>query len=202
MKKMKVKLVLFDPYNIALQGMSDTIKMIHDFEIVGAYTREEDVLECLKSNTIDIVIADMMLKSSKGLNFIRQVKNTQKDAKIIVLTESEDEVGYSRAIELGVNAFLRKDTSHSELIGDIISVSKGNNIIPEFATKKKTDAVLSEIETQVLQLIVDEHTTDQIAGELYISRRTVESHVTNICRKLGVDTRIGAVRKATQLNIV
>jgi two-component system vancomycin resistance associated response regulator VraR len=160
------------------------------------------VLECLKSNTIDIVIADMMLKSSKGLNFIRQVKNTQKDAKIIVLTESEDEVGYSRAIELGVNAFLRKDTSHSELIGDIISVSKGNNIIPEFATKKKTDAVLSEIETQVLQLIVDEHTTDQIAGELYISRRTVESHVTNICRKLGVDTRIGAVRKATQLNIV
>jgi two-component system vancomycin resistance associated response regulator VraR len=199
---MKVKLVLFDAYNIALQGMHDTIKMIHDFEIVGAYASEEELLDCLKSNTVDIVIVDLMLKSSQGLDLIRQIKGIQKDVKIIILTEAEDAVGYARAIELGVNAFLRKDTSHSELIGDIISVAKGNNIIPDFATKKKGDTVLSEIETQVLQLIVDEHTTDQIAGELYISRRTVESHVTNICRKLEVDTRIGAVRKATKLNIV
>jgi two-component system vancomycin resistance associated response regulator VraR len=199
---MKVKLVLFDAYNIALQGMKDTIKMIHDFEIVGAYTQEEELLESLKSNTVDIVVADLMLKSSQGLKLIRQIKSIQKTVKVIVLTEAEDEVGYSRALELGVDAFLRKDTSHSELIGDIISVAKGNKIIPDFALKKKNDAVLSEIETQVLQMIVEEHTTDQIAGELYISRRTVESHVTNICRKLGVDTRIGAVRKATQLNIV
>jgi two-component system vancomycin resistance associated response regulator VraR len=199
---MKVKIVLFDAYNIALQGMQDTIKMIHDFEIVGAYSKEEQLLESLKTNTVDIVLADLMLKNIQGLELIRQIKSVQKDVKLIVLTESEDEIGYERALELGVNAFFRRDTSHSELIGGIISVAKGNNIIPEFAARRKNEALLSDIETQVLQMIVDEHTTDQIAGELYISRRTVESHVTNICRKLGVDTRIGAVRKATQLNIV
>jgi two-component system vancomycin resistance associated response regulator VraR len=103
---------------------------------------------------------------------------------------------------MGVNAFLRQDTSASELINAIISVGKGSDIIPDFMNDQNVQKILTSTEAQILKLVADEYTNDRIAKELYISRRTVESHVTNICRKLGVDSRIGAVREAIRLNMI
>jgi two-component system vancomycin resistance associated response regulator VraR len=68
--------------------------------------------------------------------------------------------------------------------------------------RENVKAVLSEIETQVLELMANEYTNEEIAKELYMSRRTVESHVTNIFQKLGVNSRIGAVREAIRLKLV
>jgi two-component system vancomycin resistance associated response regulator VraR len=67
---------------------------------------------------------------------------------------------------------------------------------------KNNSTILSEVETKVLKLIANEYTNDQIAAELFISRRTVEAHVASICRKLEVDSRIGAVREAIKLKLV
>lgn len=199
---MKLRIVLYDSYIIALQGMYDALKAIHDFEIVGTYSEEEELFDCLKCRPADVVVANLMLKSSMGLEVVSKIRDIKKDIKIIILTETQDEVVYKRALEMNVNAFLHKDTTYSELISAITSVSKGNKIIPEFMIKEKDKELLTDIELKVLQLIADEQTTEEIAKELYISRRTVENHVVNICGKLGVDTRIGAVRKATNLNIL
>jgi two-component system vancomycin resistance associated response regulator VraR len=101
-----------------------------------------------------------------------------------------------------VNAMLQKDTSCSELLGVIISVGKGNNIIPDSIMQDSAHTILSEIETKVLRLVVNEYTNAQIAKELYISSRTVESHITNVCKKLEVESRIGAVKEAIRLDLV
>jgi two-component system vancomycin resistance associated response regulator VraR len=81
-------------------------------------------------------------------------------------------------------------------------VGKGNAILPAFVVEENTSAILSETETNILKLIADEYTSDAIAKEYYISRRTVESHVTSICKKLGVESRIGAVREAVKLKLI
>jgi two-component system vancomycin resistance associated response regulator VraR len=198
----KVRVLLYDAYVIALEGIHDTLKKMHDFDIVGAFSEDEDVFDCLKSSPVDVIVANLMLKSNSGLDFISKIRDTRKDVKIIILTECQDEIVYKRAMELNVNAFLRKDATYSELIGAIANVAKGNNIIPEFVMKDTDKSLLTDMELKILELIADEQTTEEIAKELYISRRTVESHVVNICGKLGVDTRIGAVRKATNLNIL
>jgi two-component system vancomycin resistance associated response regulator VraR len=109
---------------------------------------------------------------------------------------------YNRILEIGANAILSKDTSSSELISDIINVGKGNDIIPNFLVSNKVEGILSEVEEKVLGLMVDEYTNEEISKELYISQRTVESHVTNILRKLGVNSRVGAVREAVKLKLV
>jgi two-component system vancomycin resistance associated response regulator VraR len=199
---MKLRIALFDAYTLALQGMHETMKSIHDFEIVGAYTEEQELLQCLKTQTVDIVVLNLMLKSSLGLELVGDVKKAQKETKIIVLTESQDELTYKRATEIGVNAMLQKDTSCSELLGVIISVGKGNNIIPDSIMQDSAHTILSEIETKVLRLVVNEYTNAQIAKELYISSRTVESHITNVCKKLEVESRIGAVKEAIRLDLV
>jgi two-component system vancomycin resistance associated response regulator VraR len=199
---MKLRIALFDAYTLALQGMHETMKSIHDFEIVGAYTEEQELLQCLKTQTVDIVVLNLMLKSSLGLELVGDVKKAQKETKIIVLTESQDELTYKRATEIGVNAMLQKDTSCSELLGVIISVGKGNNIIPDSIMQDSAHTILSEIETKVLRLVVNEYTNAQIAKELYISSRMVESHITNVCKKLEVESRIGAVKEAIRLDLV
>jgi two-component system vancomycin resistance associated response regulator VraR len=103
---------------------------------------------------------------------------------------------------MGVNASLKKDTSYSELINYIRSVAKGNDILPNFLFDKSEGTILTATEVEVLRRIADEYTNDKIAQELFISRRTVETHVANICRKLGVDSRIGAVREAIRLKLI
>jgi two-component system vancomycin resistance associated response regulator VraR len=198
----KIRVLLYDAYVIALDGISDTLRKLHDFDVVGAFSEEDGALDYLKCSPVDVVVANLMLKSNCGLDFIGKIRAIQKDVKIIVLTESQDEIVYRRAMELNVNAFLHKDATYSELIGAIANVVKGNNIVPEFIMKDTDKSILTDMELKILQLIADEQTTEEIAKELYISRRTVESHVVNICGKLGVDTRIGAVRKATNLNIL
>jgi two-component system vancomycin resistance associated response regulator VraR len=199
---MKVKLVLYDAYALALRGMKSTIKSIQDFEIVGAFTEMDDLVQCLKHKNADIVIMDLMLKSSLGLEAIGKIKNVKKEIKIIVLIEAHEKIIYKRALEMGVNAFLQKDTSDSELINCIISVAKGNAIVPDFLVEENNNAILSDIELEVLKLVSDEYTNDKIAKKLYIGKRTVETHVTNICRKLGVDSRVGAVREAIRLELI
>jgi two-component system vancomycin resistance associated response regulator VraR len=199
---MKLKIVLFDAYTLALEGIHDSIRKIHDFEIVGTFSKQEDLLACLKKNPVDVIVLNLMLKSSAELEAVEEIQSIQKDVKIIMLMDQRDELIYNRALQMGVKALLPKDTSYSELISDIVSVGKGNDIVPDFLMRENVKAVLSEIETQVLELMANEYTNEEIAKELYMSRRTVESHVTNIFQKLGVNSRIGAVREAIRLKLV
>jgi two-component system vancomycin resistance associated response regulator VraR len=199
---MKLKILLYDAYTLALEGIYDTVKGIHDFEIVGAFSEEQEMIKCLEKQPVDVVVLNLMLKSCEELESVKKIKSIQNQVKIIVLLDSMEEIVYKRALEMGVNALLRKDTSYSELISDIINVAKGNDIIPNTLVSETVETILSETEMKVLELMVYEHTNEEIAQKLYISKRTVESHVSDILQKLNVNSRAGAVREAIKLKLV
>jgi two-component system vancomycin resistance associated response regulator VraR len=193
---------LYDAYTLALEGLNDTIRGIHDFEIVGAFSEEQDMLDCLRESSVDVVVLNLMLKSSEELETVTKIKSIQNQVKIIVMMDSADDMVYKRALEMGVNGLLRKDTSYSQLISDILNVAKGNDIIPNSLVSGNLGKILSETELKVLELMVYEHTNEEIAQKLYISKRTVESHVSDILQKLNVNSRAGAVREAVKLKLV
>jgi two-component system vancomycin resistance associated response regulator VraR len=199
---MALRIVLYDAYKLALLGMEDMIKTIRDFNVLGAFTEKDQLIRCLNTEQVDIVVVDLMLKDSRGLDLIKNIKEIQEDVKIIALMETKDELVIKRAIEMGVNAILRQDTSYSELVSTIISVEKGNDIFPDTVVESFNNQILSEMEQKVLEYIADELTNDEIAKRLYISRRTVETYVSNICEKLGSINRVGAVRKAMELGLL
>ena len=200
---MKIKLALIDDHALVLQGLKNELESISDFEVIGAYTDINDLLLCLKCNEVDIIVMDLMLKGTHGFELIEQIKKLpNKNIKIILISGFYEELLHKRALEMGVKAFLRKEVSYEELISCIVNVSRGNHVIPDFLIEEKNNVLLSDIERKILALITNEYTNDKIAKELYISRRTVETHVANICCKLNVNSRIGAVREALKLKLV
>jgi two-component system vancomycin resistance associated response regulator VraR len=199
---MALRIVLADAYKIALLGMEDMLRGIRDFEVVGFYTERKELLDCLRENQVDIVVINLLLKNKQNLEVVEAMKEIQKDVKIVAMLDTLDDLVVKRAMELGVNAILGKDTSYSELASAIMSVAKGNDIFPAVAMDNVKASILSEMEQKVLELIADERTNDEIAKELFISRRTVETYVSNICEKLGTINRVGAVRKAMELGIL
>jgi two-component system vancomycin resistance associated response regulator VraR len=201
---MKLRIVLMDEYRLALQGLYDHLKQIPDFEIVRACTNIDELMQCLGEASVDIVVADLMLSDNRGIDLLERINRAQNhQIKIIVLVSEEyDKLLYERGMEVGVKAFLPKDTSISDLISAIVTIGKGNDIVPDRMMREKHSQILSDMETKVLGLVVQEYTNDRIAKELYLSRRTVESYMASICSKLGVDSRIGAVREAIRLKLV
>lgn len=198
-----MKIALIDDHALVLQGLQAKLETISDFEIVGAYTEVNDLLLCLKYKDVDIVVMDLMLKGIHGFELIEKIKLIQgKKIKIILISGFYEEILHKRALDMGVKAFLRKEVSYEELISCIINVGKGNNVIPDFLIEQYSNPMLTETELNVLRLVVDEYTNERIAQELYISRRTVESHISNICRKLEVNSRIGIVREAIKLKLL
>lgn len=95
-----------------------------------------------------------------------------------------------------------KETSCTELTSTIINVANGNCVIPDSLLEGQKKQLLTEVELSILRLIAEEYSNAQIAKELFISRRTVDTHVTNICTKLNVTGRVGAVREAVKLKLV
>lgn len=198
-----MKIALIDDHALVLQGLQAKLETVSDFEIVGAYTEVNDLLLCLKYKDVDIVVMDLMLKGIHGFELIEKIKFIQgKEIKIILISGFYEEVLHKRALDMGVKAFLRKEVSYEELISCIINVGKGNNVIPDFLMEQYSNPMLTEAELNVLRLVVDEYTNERIAQELYISRRTVESHISNICRKLEVNSRIGIVKEAIKLKLL
>jgi two-component system vancomycin resistance associated response regulator VraR len=202
--RVKLRIVLMDEYVVALEGLYDSLRVIPNFEIVKACTNEADLVQTLNENETDIVVCDLMLKDNKSIDLLEKINRAQHgNIKIIALVSQEyDKLLFERGMEVGVKAFLPKDTSVNDLISAIITIGKGNDIVPDQMMRDKHSQILSDMETKVLGLVVQEYTNDRIAKELYLSRRTVESYMASICNKLDVDSRIGAVREAIRLKLV
>lgn len=200
---MTISLALIDDHQLVLHGLEEKLQTIDQFDIVGSYDNVDNFLLCLKHKHIDVVIMDLMLKEVHGFELINQIHAMgYKDLNIILISGFYEEQLHKRALALGVKAFLRKEVSYDELMSCIISVANGNHIIPDFLAAPQQQPLLSEIELEVLRLLIEEFTNEKIAKTLFISRRTVETHISNICRKLGVTSRIGAVREGLKLRLV
>ena len=198
-----IKIALIDDHELVLQGLYERLKREKKFEIVGAFTEVSELLLCLKYKEVDVLVADLMLKDSHGFDLVIEINQMAIETpKVILLSGFYETMLHKRALDIGVKAFLPKESSYEELISTIFNVYKGNQVIPETLIEDNKRYLLTETELQVLRLISEEFSNERIAKELFISRRTVDSHVSNICSKLNVSSRVGAVREAFKLNLL
>ena len=194
-----IRLVLIDDHSLVLQGLENYFLKEDDFKIVGSYTEVADLLLCLKHEKVDVLVMDFMLKGVTAFDVISQIN---RFLKIVLLSGFYDTLLHKRAMDFGIQAFLPKESSYLDVKSAIYAVYKGNHVIPDDLLEKQENNLLTDMELSVLELIVKEYSNEKIANSLFVSRRTVDTHVSNICSKLGVTSRVGAVREAIRLNLV
>lgn len=198
-----IKIALIDDHEMMLNSLAKALQEQAELDVVATFTDVASFQLFLKTTKVDLVIMDVMLKDETAFRVLEDLRKSLSEMpKVILISGFCDELLHQRALKLGVQAFLRKEASYDELTRAIHEVMAGNVLIPDKAFNQTDDEKLSEVELSVLKAMADDKTNAQIADELFMSRRTVESHVTDICRKLGVNGRIGAVREGLKRKLI
>ncbi len=216
MKKSKIRILLADDHPLVREGLRSCLIQQKNFEVVGEAADGEEAIRLVKTHSPDIVLLDINMPGMNGLEAARILMKTAPKSKIIILTMHDNKEYVHRMVSTGVQGYVLKDCSPSELVAAIESVHKGeahfskkvsqtvlNEYVKTARTKnKKGGTDLSQRESEVLTLIAEGFSNKEIAAKLFVSVRTVETHRERIIRKLDIHTVAGLTRYALMKGIV
>ncbi|BAZ13891.1 LuxR family two component transcriptional regulator [Calothrix sp. NIES-4071] len=201
-----IRIIVADDHPVVRQGLVTIIERELDMVVVGQASNGCEAKELFGQKRPDIVLMDLRMPKLSGAVAIETILTKFDSANIIILTTFDGDEDIYNGIKAGAKGYLLKDTEPSEILRAIRTVASGKKYIsPVVATKleermKKPE--LSERELQVLQLITNGNTNQQIALTLHITEGTVKYHVNNILGKLGVSDRTQAVVAGVKRGLV
>lgn len=211
-----INVLLVDDHQIVIDGLRG---LLDGEEGVGALYQAnsgEETLRLIEEADIDLVLLDINLPDKSGFDICKSLKSDSVCPKIIALTMHGNAGYINKMIKAGVDGYLLKNTGRDELILAIKTVMKGERYFSKEVTdslisgtsqvkKPRTSDFIQKLtrrEKEVLQLITEELTTDEIAAKLFISSTTVISHRKSLLRKLNAKNVAGLVKKAYEFGLL
>lgn len=197
--KNKIRIALIDDHQLFLDGLTTLFQQEKDFEIIYTSTKATDFVVQLKDLAVDILIVDISMAEMNGLELINEIKQQEHLLKIIILSS------YANSIDSSfVDAALLKEISEKELFTTIRTVY--NDTYKQKGNMKNFNVIhssfLSKREKQIINLIGEGLTVNEIANKIVLSKHTVETHKKNIFFKLGVTNNAQLIKKAMVLGII
>lgn len=208
-----IKIAITDDHIIVAEGIKTMLKTSKEIEIIQSFENLETTFENL-SDAVQVLLLDINLPDGNGIIACKELLLKHLNLKIIALTNFEDSVFIKQILKNGAMGYLLKNTSKNELTQAIIDVNDGKRYLP----KNINDILLNHSigvensnyfipkltirEKEILILIVEEFTTEEIASKLFISKKTVETHRSNLIQKLGVKNVAGLVRVAIEKDLL
>ncbi len=193
------RILVVDDHPIIRQGLVRLIAPETDLEVVAEADSADDALQILDGQELDFVIVDIMLRQGSGLDLIGQVRARRDDLPILVLSMHQERFYAERALRSGAQGYLMKQSDPSEVVPAIRKILAGELYLSPTLTDDLTrravegreaggSAVeaLSDREAEVVRYIGSGRSTREIAEELHLSVKTIESYRANIKRKLGL----------------
>lgn len=194
------KILLIDDHPLMRKGMRQILELETDFVVVGeASNGSEGVAQALKLQP-DLIMLDLNMKGISGLDTLRSLRAHDVDARVVVLTVSDEQSDIFALMDAGVDGYLLKDSDTEELIENIQKAARGDMVLSETVRQHLLNrqpesdplAQLTDRELDVLQWIATGMSNKQIAAQLFISEETVKVHIRNLLRKLNVHSRVAA----------
>lgn len=209
-KSAKMKIFLTDDHAILLGGLIKILSVEDDFEVAGSAGSVQETLDALTQKNVDLLITDYNLPDDDGLTLVRRVKQKYPDIKIIVLSMHDEAHLIKEILKEGVDGYILKKDSHEELVNAVRAVKNGkvylssdvNSMLMRGLNGTEEQKLLTDREREILKLIAKEYTNRQMAEELFISERTVETHRKNIFRKTGTNNLVGLIKFAYANNLI
>ena len=217
-----VRLILVDDHKLFRCGIKSLFENSKNVCVVAEASNGKDGIAKILAQNPDVVLLDLELGDINGLDLIEKVMTQKPNVKFIILTSHINEHVINKAMKMGIYGYILKDINSEFLDMIVKSVSSGAmwidkkvvqilrelnpNVVPNTQVSrvnfKSTHANLTAREYEVLKLVVDGMSNQQIAQELHISEHTSKAHVCNIIQKLVVDDRTQAAVKAIREGIV
>ncbi len=209
--EMKKTIVLADDHAMFRQGLSALLER-EGYEIAGQATNGHEAIRMVRQLNPTLVILDFGMPLLNGIDAAREILKRSPTAQIILLTMYEDDAYVLEALKAGVRGYVLKSQATMDLVNAMREVLKGSiylspgiseAVVKAYVSKRDQPfELLSERETQVLQLIAEGHTTKKIASQLDLAVKTAESHRTRIMQKLNIHETAGLVRYAIRRGLI
>lgn len=198
----KVRIVLADDHPLVLEGVRSCLETFDHIEIVGAVSNGRDALELAEETLPDIVILDINMPQFNGLDATAEFRRRLPDVKLLILSMHDDKEYIAAAIQHGARGYVLKDVSTREIVTAIEAVHNGglyfssgiSDVLATLPSQPEPESSLTSREVSVLLLLAEGRSNKEVARELDISVRTVETHRKNLKRKLGISTVAGLTR--------
>jgi len=213
----KIRVLVVDDHTIVRDGICALLALVADMELVGEAANGVEALEKVRQLNPDVVLMDIAMPIMDGVEATRRIRKEFPKTKVLVLTQHDEEDYIFSIIEVGAQGFISKTAASSELASGIRAVHHGDSFLSPSAAKflvkdyqqgasmrKKHDPYeqLTNREREVLKLLAEGYTTQEIADMLVISPKTVEGHKTNLMAKIDIHNRIDLVKYALRKGIV
>jgi DNA-binding NarL/FixJ family response regulator len=197
---MKTKILLVDDHKILRDGIRSLVKGYDDIDVIGEAPDGRTALQMVKELSPDRVIMDLSMPDMNGIDATRKIRNEHPDIKVIALSMHHDKQFVSEIFRAGASGYLIKDSAFDELDHAIRVVMSGKTyinpliasiVVESLVSQSSTPSsqsfsLLTEREREVLQLIAEGRSTKQIAYDLSVSSKTVESHRRQVMGKLNI----------------
>jgi DNA-binding NarL/FixJ family response regulator len=201
-----IRVLVADDHPTLRAGVLQAIKEAPDIEVVGEAGTGQELWARLADVRTDVLLLDLQMPGFDPFEDSPRIQERYPDTGIVVLTIYGDEQHVQALVKAGVGAYLLKEEEASTVVRVIREVAAGKVAYSEGVLAKvgrgTTTLPLTKREREVLKLVAQGKTSEQIARELVLVKRTVDFHVENACRKLGVDNRIAAAAKASELELI
>lgn len=199
---MGIRIILVDDHRIIRQGLCSLLESQPDIEVIGQAKDGHDAIELLREIQPDIVITDVTMPKLNGMDATRQITRSFPKVKVIGLSGHTDNFYVTEMLKAGASAYVLKHCLFDDLLEAIRIVSRGGRYLSPGVTKgfvgnyarllsESNDSpleILTEREREVLQLITEGKSTKQIALDLHVSTKAIESNRRKIMQKLDIDS--------------
>lgn len=215
----KIKVVIVDDHGLLRQGIASLLKDAPDVEVVTSVASGEEAINLPDSLQPEVFLMDIVMKGMSGIEATRWIKEQNPETKIILISSEVNKDFITAGVKVGIDGYLPKDVSKDQLLTAIRTVVKGEKyfsqevttlVFQDFYLQKtegkglptKKSKELTRRENEVLVLIANGKSLKQIADELFISIKTVETHKLHIQEKLGFSNTAQLVKYAIENKLV
>jgi DNA-binding NarL/FixJ family response regulator len=206
--------MIADDHSMIREGLKNLLELDGDIEVIAEAVDGRDCLDKLETIKPDVLLLDINMPNMNGLEVLKELKSRKSKLKVLVLTVHNETEYLLKAVDIGINGYVLKDSESAELKKAIFAVNDGEtyiqpSLIPALNQKKIERSVdeekiesLTSRELEVLKLLAVGMYNKEVAEKLEISERTVKNHVSNIFKKLEVTDRTQAAVFAIRNNLI
>jgi two-component system response regulator NreC len=208
-----IRIVIVDDHAVVRSGLKLLLDGQEDLEVVGEAGDARTAVFEVRAQKPDVVLMDVVMPSGSGIEATPAVLKEAPDAKVLILSMQDDPAYVREAFAAGASGYVLKEAADAELVAAVREVAAGQRYVhPTLGARlvaaeaderaRAEEDPLSEREHEILRLLALGHTNQEIASQLYLSVRTVETHRAHIMQKLRISTRAELVRYALERGVL